>query len=142
MLELTGRNWRVIIGDVRDGLRTLADNSVQCCVTSPPYWGLRDYGVDGQLGLEATPQAFCEAMVEVFEEVHRVLRPDGTCWVNIGDSYNAYNGNAGPGSKLSKTQSDNRPKLESGHGLRTKGLKPKDLVGIPWRLAFAATYSS
>ena len=137
MDEITGRNWRVLVGDVRDGLRTLADNSVHCCVTSPPYWGLRDYGIDGQIGLEASPESFVETMVEVFEEVRRALTPDGTCWLNIGDCYNAYNGNAGPGSKLSQTQSDNRPKLESGHGLRTKGLKPKDLIGIPWRLAFS-----
>ncbi len=129
--------WHVETCDVLDDLRMLPDNCVHCCVTSPPYWGLRDYGVDGQLGLEKTPTEFVAAMTEVFSEVRRVLREDGTLWLNIGDSYNAYNGGAGPGSKLSKTQSDNRPALESGFGLRDKSLKPKDLVGIPWMLAFA-----
>ncbi len=76
-------------------------------------------------------------MVEVFREVRRVLRADGTCWVNLGDSYNAYNGGAGPGSKLSKTQTDQRPQLSTGYGLQCKTLKPKDLCGIPWRVAFA-----
>lgn len=131
------RAWHVETCDVLDGLRRLPDGCVQCCVTSPPYWGLRDYGVDGQLGLEATPSEYVKEMVQVFREVRRVLRDDGTLWLNIGDSYNAYNGGAGPGSTLSKAQSENRPHLESGYGLRCKSLKPKDLVGIPWQLAFA-----
>ena len=91
----------------------------------------------GELGSEPSPKQFIANMVEVFREVHRVLRPDGVLLVNIGDSYNAYNGGAGPGSKLSKTQSRERPQLESGFGLRYKGLKPKDLIGVPWMLAFA-----
>lgn len=141
MKEITGRNWRVLIGDVRDGLRTLADNSVHCCVTSPPYWGLRDYGVDGQLGLEATPESFVAAMVEVFDEVRRVLRPDGTLWLNIGDSY------AATGKNRTAAQATAKSTLVGGLASQCAtlkqqskvvgGLKPKDLVGIPWRLAFA-----
>lgn len=76
-----------VVGDVREQLATLPDESVHTVVTSPPYWGLRDYGVAGQIGLEATPAEFVSTMVEVFREVRRVLRADGTCWVNLGDSY-------------------------------------------------------
>lgn len=78
---------RIIAGDCIEGMRTLADSSVHCCVTSPPYWGLRDYGHDGQIGLEETPEAYVARMVEVFREVRRVLRDDGTLWLNLGDSY-------------------------------------------------------
>lgn len=91
---------------------------------------------DAQLGLERTPDEYVKKMVAVFREVWRVLRKDGTLWLNLGDCYNAYNGGAGPSSKLSKRQSSERPRLESGYGLRCD-LKPKDLVGIPWRVAFA-----
>lgn len=126
-------------GDCREVLASLEPESVQCCVTSPPYWGLRDYGTDGQLGLEPTPAEYVAQMVAVFREVRRVLREDGTLWLNLGDSYNAYNGNAGPSSGFSagSAADTERPKLASGHGLRSKALKPKDLVGIPWRVAFA-----
>lgn len=86
---------KILIGDVREQLRTLAADSVHCCVTSPPYWGLRDYGVDGQIGLEAIPAEFIAVMVDVFEEVRRVLRPDGTCWINMGDSYATAAGRVG-----------------------------------------------
>ena len=116
--------------DVLEGLRTLPDNSVNCCVTSPPYWGLRDYGHEGQIGLEATPEAYVARMVEVFREVRRVLREDGTCWVNLGDSYAAnrtYQVTPTKWKALSQGQSASVP----------PGLKPKDLVGIPWRVAFA-----
>ncbi len=78
---------RILIGDVREQLRALEAESVHCIVTSPPYWGLRDYGVDGQIGLEATPAEFIAVMVDVFNEARRVLRADGTCWINMGDSY-------------------------------------------------------
>ena len=130
---------RVIIGDCRAVLPTLEAGSVQTCVTSPPYWGLRDYGHAGQIGLEPTPAEYVAEMVAVFREVRRVLRDDGTLWLNLGDSYNAYNGNAGPSSGFSagSAADTQRPKLASGHGLRTNSLKPKDLVGIPWRVAFA-----
>lgn len=128
---------RIIPGDCIAGLRTLPDASVHCCVTSPPYWGLRDYGHDGQIGLEETPEAYVARMVEVFREVRRVLRDDGTCWVNLGDSYNAYNGNRGNSTSFQSATEDACPSLPSGHGLSAKGLKNKDLCGIPWRVAFA-----
>ena len=85
-------NVRILRGDCRDVLKTLSDESVHCIVTSPPYWGLRDYGVDGQLGLEATPSEYVERMVGVFSEARRVLRSDGTLWLNLGDSYAAEAG--------------------------------------------------
>ncbi len=122
------------VGDALEVLRTLPDESVQCCVTSPPYWGLRDYGVEGQLGLEPTPFLYVEDMVTVFQGVRRVLRDDGTLWLNLGDSY-ARQGGDGPGG-------GNRELLHmEGTQVRNcvppAGLKPKDLVGIPWRVAFA-----
>src|SRR6185436_9862369 len=86
------RQWHVETCDVLDGLRSLPDGCVQCCVTSPPYYGLRDYGIDGQIGLEETPDAYIAKMVAVFAEVRRVLRDDGTLWLNIGDSYNGIGG--------------------------------------------------
>jgi DNA modification methylase len=126
---------RIIPGDCIEGLRTLPDASVHCCVTSPPYWGLRDYGHDGQIGLEPTPEAYVARMVEVFREVRRVLREDGTCWVNLGDS---YNGIGGPGKQdggpIGKTAA---VAIEGTKGRRISTIKPKDLVGIPWRVAFA-----
>jgi DNA modification methylase len=81
----------LLLGDVLDNLRRLPDSCVHCCVTSPPYWSLRDYGVDGQIGLESTPEAFIAKLVDVFREVRRVLHPSGICAVNMGDSYNAGN---------------------------------------------------
>lgn len=106
--------WRnsgmILQGQALAMLRTLPDNSVHCVVTSPPYWGLRDYGCDGQIGLEATPAEYIAKMVEIFEEVRRVLRRDGTCWVNMGDTYSGSFGNS---------------------------LKAKNLIGMPWRLALA-----
>lgn len=135
---------RIINADVLDGLAQLEDESVHCVVTSPPYWGLRDYGVDGQIGLEATPNDFVNRMVEVFREVRRVLRKDGTCWVNLGDSYagswGAQSRGELPGerSKLSGGQVYAAPKgTHTGSMKRVPGLKPKDLIGIPWRVAFA-----
>lgn len=79
--------YRVIVGDCLESMRNMSDQSVHCCVTSPPYFGLRDYGVDGQIGLEPTPDEFVQALVTVFREVRRVLRDDGTLWLNLGDSY-------------------------------------------------------
>lgn len=129
---------QILCGDVREMLKTLPDESIHMVCTSPPYWGLRDYGAEGQLGLEATPEEFVCNLVDVFREVRRVLCKDGTVWLNLGDSYNAYNGGAGPSSSLSRgAQTLERPDLPSGYGLKYKGLKPKDLVGIPWRVAFA-----
>ena len=128
---------RIINADVMDGLAQLPDESVHCVVTSPPYWGLRDYGAAGQIGLEPTFAEHLVKLVDVFREVRRVLRKDGTCWLNYGDAYNAYNGGAGPGSKLSGNQTKARPKLPSGYGLKDKVFKPKDLLLMPERLAIA-----
>jgi DNA modification methylase len=141
-VELWVREAKVIVGDCLEVLRGMESGSVQCCVTSPPYWGLRDYGVEGQLGLEPTPDEFVQNMVDVFAEVHRVLRDDGTLWINIGDSYMA----PPPGNKnpldVASTLSNSRENLERRRSeYRAKGkvdgLKMKDLVGIPWRLALA-----
>jgi DNA modification methylase len=121
-------------GDCREVLAELPAESVQCVVTSPPYWGLRDYGTDGQLGLEETPDAYVATMVEVFRAVRRVLRKDGTVWLNLGDSY------VGTGHKGKYTD----PKHREGRNGQVvainntvDGLKSKDLVGIPWRVALA-----
>lgn len=110
----------------------MADESIQCCITSPPYWGLRDYGVDQQLGLEKTPEEYVSKMVEIFREVKRVLRKDGTLWLNLGDSYNGSGGAGGDYS--SGGLKEGQPKYQ---GRKIQQLKPKDLVGIPWRVAFA-----
>lgn len=126
-------------GDVREVLRTLPDGLAQTVVTSPPYWGLRDYGVDGQIGLEATPEEFIETMVGVFREVRRVLRDDGTAWVNMGDSY-ASGGRKSrdPGqSKLHPAFTGDENAVTAWRPADPEGVKPKDLVGIPWMLAFA-----
>ena len=114
----------------------MPDQCVQTCVTSPPYWGLRDYGVAGQLGLEKTPEEYCEKMTEVFREVRRVLRDDGTLWLNLGDGY-ARDSAKGEKFRNGKGHrwSGQNPNGMRGPGLG--GLKPKDLVGIPWRVAFA-----
>ena len=134
---------RILEGDCRDVLATLPADSVQCVVTSPPYYGLRDYGVAGQIGLEATPDAYLATMVEVFREVRRVLRPDGTCWVNMGDSY-AHTGAAG-GSVFDNGRNDGRAAYEADkargreerRSTLSAGLKPKDLLMMPARLALA-----
>jgi DNA modification methylase len=147
---------KIILGDALEQLRLLPDESVHCCVTSPPYWGLRDYGVGGQLGLEATPEEYIAKMVEVFREVRRVLRSDGTLWLNIGDSYAGSWGAQGrqgatgemagrsvaaarERSIISAAQIAAHPQTTSNTGSipAGSGLKPKDLVGIPWMLAFA-----
>ena len=116
----------------------LIDGCVDCVVTSPPYFGLRDYRHAGQIGMERTHSDYVAQMVNVFSEVRRVMKPSGVLWLNLGDTYNAYNGNAGPSSSISKGRHDAaRPDLLRGHGLLDKALKPKDLIGIPWRVAFA-----
>ena len=119
------------LGDCLDVLRGMEDDSVHCCVTSPPYYGLRDYGMDGQIGLEPTPDEYVARMVAVFREVRRVLRDDGTCWVNLGDSY---------ASGGRKTRDEDSKLEQRGMQIRPadpSGIKPKDLLGIPWRVAFA-----
>jgi DNA modification methylase len=124
----------IICGDALVELRKLTDESVNCCVTSPPYWGLRDYGVPGQLGLEKTPEEYVARMVEVFREVRRVLRSDGVFWLNLGDTYSAQRwtgtGKGQPMNKYRDGQRDINPE-------KATGLPDKNLVGIPWRVAFA-----
>lgn len=130
---------QIICDNNLDVLKTFPSESINCCITSPPYWGLRDYGVEGQLGLESTPEEYVAKMVEVFREVRRVLRDDGTLWLNLGDSY-AGQAKAGDKRFGNPEFNKNRPSRE-----RTKtpgkavppGLKPKDLIGIPWMVAFA-----
>lgn len=131
-------------GDCLDILKDLASNRAHCCITSPPYWGLRDYGVKKQLGMEATPELYVSKMVEVFREVKRVLRPEGTLWLNIGDSYagapiGSFNGGGFKDKSAETGGRDLSGVATSGkmNKLRASGLKPKDLVGIPWLLAFA-----
>ena len=151
---------RILQGDCRDVLKTLPDESVHCVVTSPPYWGLRDYGVDGQIGMEDTPEAFVGALVQVFHEVRRVLRDDGTLWLNMGDSYATGRGGTampaetlagGIGGKgddaahrgrLAQVPNGKNPNApiatyQPHRNAGAIGLKHKDLVGVPWRLAFA-----
>jgi DNA modification methylase len=144
----------ILIGDCREKLRELPDASVNCCVTSPPYFGLRDYGCEGQMGLEPTPDEFVAGMVDVFREVRRVLRDDGVLWLNIGDSYARLGGDQVAQTKwkvegASDGQGTNRHLITgssdgaTGRGDRPGsrsaggGLKAKDLIGIPWMLAFA-----
>lgn len=127
--------YEIRAGDVIDMLRTMAERSVQTCVTSPPYWGLRDYGIAGQIGLESTPDAYVAKMVAVFREVRRVLRDDGTAWVNLGDSYASSPASGGVQSSLMTGGEHKRTPRSNYH--RPEGLKPKDLCGIPWRVAFA-----
>ena len=136
---------RVLVGEALDQLRTLPDGSARMCVTSPPYWGLRNYGVDGQIGLEATPDAWVAALVAVFREVRRVLADDGTLWLNVGDCYNnAGSSKNGEGLDGVRRGGATGPDGETGykkrdfrHTLKGVGIKHKDLVGLPWMLAFA-----
>jgi len=127
--------------DVRETLRSLPEASVHTVCTSPPYWGLRDYGRDGQIGLEESPGAFADALVDVFREIKRVLRPDGTAWLNLGDSY-AGGGRAGSNPEYMARHKEfgkegrGAPAYGKPMGV-PDGLKAKDLVGIPWRVAFA-----
>lgn len=129
---------RIYQGDCIEQMKLFPDESIDCCVTSPPYWGLRDYGHDDQIGLEETPEQYVAKMVAVFCEVKRVLKPDGTLWLNLGDSYAREGGNT-PGVSRHWDgrhldpggQHDKRPNASK------IGLKQKDLVGIPWRVAFA-----
>lgn len=146
-------NWpeqinQVVCADVLDYLSEIPDAVVQTCITSPPFWGLRDYGVEGQLGLEATPEEYVAKMVEIFREVRRVLRDDGCIWVNLGDSYAGSWGNYHPnsppgkhGQRLKETQRWNRPSYKDKAFLPPTatgpGLKPKDLCMIPARVALA-----
>lgn len=136
----------ILKGDCREVLRTMPDESVHCVVTSPPYFGLRDYGVAGQIGLEATPDAFVSELVGVFSNVRRVLRDDGTLWLNLGDSYGATSGDIfirGSAGKPAKNPDQTKSAriaasaIAAGALDRDTGLRPKNLLGIPWRVAFA-----
>lgn len=123
MLELN----KIYNKDCLLGLKELDDNSVDCCVSSPPYWGLRDYGVDGQIGLEQNFNDYIGKITEIYKEVFRVLKPSGTCWLNLGDTYSSGSSNPSP-----KHSSDN-----VGIDRKVIGIKPKNLLGIPWRVAFS-----
>lgn len=135
---IAGRaRWATLVGDVRETLRSVPDGCAQTCVTSPPYFGLRDYGARAQIGQEPTPRAFVEALVGVMREVRRVLADDGTLWLNIGDSYNSGASGGLGGSTISGGQANQARSNRSAARGMVRGYKPKDLLGIPWRLAFA-----
>lgn len=128
-------SWLIANEDCRSWLASQSTDSVNCIVTSPPYWGLRDYGVDGQIGHEETPEEYTAVLVDVFREARRVLRGDGTLWLNLGDSY-ANDGKWG-GYSGGKHANGLHGPTGVGRAKRLTNLKPKDLVGIPWRVAFA-----
>lgn len=125
---------QVLNGDALSQLKLLSDESVDCCITSPPYFGLRDYGVGGQIGLESSLEDYLAALVCVFNEVHRVLKSDGTLWLNIGDT---YSGNSTYGEGGSDKQKSNKRASLNKTTKRNDGVPPKNLIGVPWRLAFA-----
>lgn len=146
MTDYHDQTLTLLVGDARERLRDLPDASVQTVVTSPPYFGLRDYGVEGQIGLEKSLDAYVDSLVNVFREVRRVLRDDGTVWLNLGDSY----ANVGGSPRRQLPHGDGRPAERDGYAkLRVavpttgvakpipEGIKPKDLMGVPWRVAFA-----
>jgi len=132
---------KIYQGDSLEVLKTFESESIDTCITSPPYWGLRDYGVAGQLGLEKTPEEYVAKMVELFREVKRVLKKGGTLWLNLGDSYagsmRGYNPEGTKNWVTSKLQKGNAGSFVPPPDWDNVGLKPKDLVGIPWRVAFA-----
>lgn len=122
---------QIIQGDSRQALESVPANTFQCCITSPPYWGLRDYGIAGQIGAEEDPDHYAADLVKIFREVRRTLREDGTLWLNIGDSYTS-------GDRRWRAPDKKNPARAMNYRPPTpKGLKPKDLIGIPWRIAFA-----
>lgn len=132
-----GSEYTLHQGDCLEVLPTLAENSVHCVVTSPPYFGLRDYGHGDQIGLEPTPEQYVAKLVEVFRQVWRVLREDGTVFLNLGDSYNSGASGGLNGSTLGGGQTNQANSNRSEQRCMIAGLKPKDLIGIPWRVAFA-----
>lgn len=121
----------IIQDDALNALGQYSDNAFQCCVTSPPYWGLRDYGINNQIGAEMALTDYIDKLVKVFREVYRVLTPDGTFWLNIGDSYTSG------GRTWRDSDKKNKGRGMSYRAPTPEGLKPKDLIGVPWRLAFA-----
>lgn len=135
---------RILVGDVRTRLSEIPDQSVQSCVTSPPYFGLRDYGEDAQIGLEPSLQDYVDEIVKVFREVKRVLRDDGTLWLNLGDSYSGSGKGRNPDGTVHVSALIAKQGTSAGtvmgdvpSGIVPEGLKPKDLMGVPWRVAFA-----
>ena len=137
-VEVIG-NATLYIGDCIETMRRLPAGSVQTCVTSPPYFGLRDYGHDGQIGLEPTPDEFVASLVTVFREVRRVLRDDGTLWLNLGDSYARTGGTDRKVPETARVGSTRNTMTQMGDrtSKAPSGLKDKDLIGVPWRVAFA-----
>lgn len=138
MLEVN----KIYCGDCVEVLKTFPSESVNCCVTSPPYFNLRDYGVDGQLGAEKTPEGYVQNLVEVLREVKRVLKKDGTLWLNLGDSYAGSGKGRNADGKVNdscakNTQGSNRGSCDDTIKATTSNRKPKDLIGIPWMVAFA-----
>lgn len=125
---------RIYCGDALTVLKILPDNSVNCCVTSPPYYALRDYGVDGQIGREETPALYVERLTSIFREVRRVLTPDGTLWLNIADT---YAGKGNQGEALDPKYPNGRTGQVVALNGKVEGCKAKDMIGIPWMLAFA-----
>lgn len=129
--DLPRNQAEVIVGDVRSVLEQFQDCTFNACVTSPPYWGLRDYGVGGQIGAEPDVHAYIKGLVEVFRQVRRVLTDDGTFWLNVGDSYTSG------GRTWRDDDAKNKGRGMSYRAPTPEGLKPKDLIGVPWRLALA-----
>lgn len=126
-----GSGSALICGDTSEVLEAFPDGCIQTVVTSPPYWSLRDYGIQGQVGLEASVEEFIKALTRVFDQIYRVLRDDGTIWLNIGDSYTSG------GRTWRAPDKKNRARAMETRPPTPDGLKPKDLIGVPWRLAFA-----
>ena len=127
---------KIVTADAEDGLKTLPAGITDTCVTSPPYYGLRDYGIDGQIGREESPDVYIERLVAVFRDVRRVLRDDGTLWVVIGDSYAGSNKGVGT-SKAKEVYIPDRDSPQCNMRKTWSGIKAKNLIGIPWALAFA-----
>lgn len=134
MLELN----KIHCGNTKELIKLLPDNSIDCCVTSPPYFGLRDYGIKEQIGLEESPEEFVSNLVEVFNGVKRVLKPTGTLWLNMGDSYAGSGKGYGDNRENKKLQGSNSGSIGVvENNYKTFALKSKDLIGIPWMVAFA-----
>lgn len=133
------KNYTIHLGSALTTLKTIESESIQTVVTSPPYFGLRDYGVDGQLGAEPSPEEYIAALVAIFDEVYRVMRPDATCWLNLGDSY-ARNGGTDRQAPQTAVVGSTRNTLEQMPDRKQKcpnGIREKELIGIPWTVAFA-----
>lgn len=131
LFELPTQGYQIILGDALKILRGIPDQTFQCCVTSPPYWGLRDYDIKGQIGAEMKVDDYIQNLTAVFNEVRRTLKDDGTLWLNIGDSYTSGN------RTWRQTDKKNHARAMSYRPPTPEGLKPKDLIGIPWKLAFS-----